>query len=329
MSRGGSYRDHLSAWQPLERAKGWPEGVAFVYAYGTSEYLLRRVVTQLKAKAEASRGAPTTSLEATTLNEAMIESMSQQGSLFEPSTLFVLQRCEQAKSLARLLKLVPPSDGSGNLVCFVHKGETPLAPVRPELTRIGAKLVPCFDPWASDVPPLIPAMAKEHGLTLKPDAVHAMMEAIGGDLVKLDHELVKLALVHAGRTEPLGAAEVAPLLGLLREDDAFHLDRLLLSRQGAKAQALAMDLIERGEKGLALLGIIAHHCRNAAKVCEGKPGEARMPQFLLKNYQSALRGVDPRRYHAALAKCHDVDATLKSRPYDESLVIAGLIDALM
>lgn len=328
----GSFRDYLAAAKDLG-------GDAVTLVYGSSEHLMHRTVDLIRARATKD-GVPAVSLEAASITEATLQAMGGQASLFEPATLYVIRRVEQAKSLPKLLKGAAAGKDLANKLVFVYKGDSPVAPLKAELKRMGAREVPCFDPWPNELPQVVGELAKDAGLKLKADAVQLLVETNGGDLVKQANEITKLALLTRSggdATAPLGAADVAPHLGMLREDDAFQLDKLLLAKQWAKAHALAASLLARGEKGLAVLGIIAGHCRNVVRIADalasGVPAHdlgarVKMPPFLIKTYAQGVGRVDPRRYLRALELCRETDRILKSAPISEELVIARLIDAL-
>jgi DNA polymerase-3 subunit delta len=333
-----SFRDWQASAGTIGQGERIQAAKGFLCIYGTSEFLLNHTVELVRRHAEDKLGLPITALEATTLDAAGLASMLGQASLFEPATAYLVRRVEAAKSLGTLLKAAKGS--TGNLVILVHKGEAPLAAVRTELERLGAAAIPCFDPYASDVPPLVRHMARARGLNLAHAAGEVLMESVGADLAKLDNELQKLALIfadRAGKGVEIGPRDIAPHLGMLREDDAFQLDRLLLARQTAKAHALAGSLLSRGEKGLALLGILASHCRNALRCIElmakgvpatELPSALRLPPFIVKSYSQALRGADPKRYVRCLARIQECDVHLKTSGLSEDACLAYVIEAL-
>jgi DNA polymerase III delta subunit len=320
-----SYRDHAPALKALTGAKALPP---VVLVYGKSEYLLGESVRVLRAKAAAA-GAVTQACEAPALTEATVAALGGQASLFEPATLFLVRRVETAKSLPKLLALLPAGGPRANLLLLVLASDNVPAPLKAELDRLGAALVPCVDPWPSEAPQALAAVAESLGLKLRPDAVQLLLAAHGVDLVKQHNELarVALALGASATAAPLSAEALAPHLGMLREDEAFQLDKLLLARQWAKAQALASALLARGEKPLALLGILASHCRTAIRVAEG--AEVRLPPFVLKGFEQAIRrGTPTEKYQRALAICQETDLKLKSSRVSEELLLGRVLAAL-
>ncbi len=334
------FRDWQAAAGTIGQGERLTAAKGFVCIYGTSEFLLNHTVALARRHAADTLGLAVTGLEAPTLNPGTFNNLLGQASLFDPATAYVIRRAEQLKSLGTLLKAVKGKDPTPNLLLFVHKGEGPLAAAKTELERLGAGVVPCFDPYDNEVPLLARQLAKARGINLAGAAAELLLDSTGTDLGRLDNELQKLGLIfadRAGKGVEISAAEVAPHLGMLREDDAFQLDRLLLARQTAKAHALAGSLLRRGDKGLALVGILASHCRNALRCIDlmGRgvsPGELpsalRLPPFIAKNYAQALRGADPRRYARGLSRCQEADVFLKTSRLSEDLCLAYVLEAL-
>jgi DNA polymerase III delta subunit len=329
--RKPGYKDHLAALAALKKA-----APAVVAIYGESDYLLEQAVAMWRAHA-ARDGATVTSLEAQAVDDEFLATFRQQAGMFEPSTYYLIRRAEQVKSLGKTLKQLAADKDTPNRLAIVHRGESWPAPLRHEMERVKALTVPCYPPWPSDVPPIVTQMAEARGLRLRPDAVRAFIDSTGSDLALLANELDRLALVFHGRNEPLDAPTLAAELGMLREDDAWQLDRLLLGRQWSKASILAHALMDRGEEALGLLHIVVSHCRNALKVAEGfqqglPAGDVaqrlKLPPFLAKQYVADLRGATPERYRRTLLACQAADMTLKSKSVDRGLVIAGLLDSL-
>lgn len=339
-----AFRDHLSALQKeLGDGPDLPKQASIVVLYGSSEYLLGRTLDLIRKRATQCE-MPQLAMDASTISDALITQIAGQSSLFDPATLYVLRRVEQARSLPKLLKGIPAT-GCANRLVLVYRGDTPPAPLKAELTRLKAKLIPCFEPWPNELAQVTTFIAQDLGLKLKPDAVNLLIELNGAELSKHANELAKLSLLFKGAADngtPLTAGDIAPHLGMLRDDDAFQLDRLLLQKDFAKAQALATSLVARGEKGLALLGILAGHCRNVLKITDaqsrGVPtaelgNVVRLPPFILKTYTQHLGNggasrADTRRYSQTLALCQETDRLLKSSSTPEDLLISRVIDAL-
>lgn len=332
-----SYREHAPALKVLVPGGKLASDAKVVCVYGSSEYLLNHSVEKLR-KGALKAGMSYQSLEAAQLDETTLTALTSQASLFEPATLYVLRRVEQAKNLAKLLKLVDSGASLANHLVLVLLGEGPQTGLKSELDRLKSKVVPCFEPWPSEMPEAVQAIADSLGLRFAADAVQLLVDAHGNDLVKHRNEIQKLAFLLPNAERSLTAGEIAPHLGMLREDDAFQLDKLLLQRQGAKAQALVSGLLSRGEKGLGLVSILAGHCRNCLKLgaalADGKTpdqltGLVRLPPFIIKNYAQSLgRSMDPKPYAKALLLCQDADRLMKSTPVREELLLSQIIEAL-
>lgn len=324
MKKRGSIRDFKSDLAAFEK-----HGSLHLFVYGSCEYLTKLALGRFKATCDQAGVATACSLEAATVDEEQWASLMDQPAFFEPASLYVLKRCEQAKQLLKLVQQMKSAGNSLNRACFLFGGDAPPVALKNALAKAGIPMVACLEPWPNEIPPLVQDMAKELALPLTGDAVDLLVAASGTDLTTLANELRKLALILDGEAGPFSAKLVAPHLGMLREDDAFELANLLLARQWSKAHALAGALLERGESALALIGIIANHCRNAARIAAGAPQtEIRLPPSVYKSYAKACYRQDPAPFAKALERCRQVEMLLKSSRVSEELMLASVIDAL-
>lgn len=331
-TKRASLKDFLQAVKQVDGAQALPTGLSFVF--GTSEFLVGEAVRRLR---RAACGAAVTSLEASSIAESSLSSLLGQASLFEPAALYLIRRTESAKALGKVLKSLPKVKDTSNHICFIYAGDPPTTGIRSELARLGARNFPCHQPWPNETTQALTFMADIAGVKLARDALSLLLEANGDDLVKQNNEIQKLALAFTGKTSsPLTAADIAQHLGMLREDDAFQLDKLLLHRQWSKAQALTGALLARGEKSIALLAILATHCRTIIRLAsaQGRSFETlardvRLPPFILKTYLQALQqplSISP--YLQALTLCQEADLLLKSSRLPEELVLGRIIDVI-
>ncbi len=331
-----AFRDHAPALRTVLASGRLVDACKVILVYGSSEYLLNHTVDTVR-RAAVKAGFASQTLEAPSLNEATMTSLTSQASLFEPASFYLLRRVETAKNLAKLLRMIGKPEGLANRLCLIHQGEAPAAALLTELARLEGRVVPCFDPWPNELPEAVQQIAGALGLKLAADAVQLLIEINGTDLVKHRNELAKLDFLIADRSTPLTAEVVAPHLGLLREDDTRQLEQLLLQKQGAKAHALSTSLLARGEKPLSLLAILTSHCRHSLRIgsalASGQPVENAvrfLPSFVVKTYAQHLgRSFDRKRYAEALEICAKTDVLLKSTPISEELLIGRVIDVLV
>lgn len=333
-----SFKDYTLSLRTLGDWQGLGKTTRLLLAYGPNEFLLNRTVAMLRERTGPALNAQVTSVEATDVELEDLLAMAQQDSLFEPSTVYVLRRVEQARGLPGLLKRLSPAHVHNHLA-LIYRGESPPAPLRHEVTRLGGKDLPCFDPFPSEVTQAIGAIAKSHAVKLTPDATDYLARAVGPDLVKLDHELRRLAWLRAGSAADDAAMTAAELdVGLLREDEAFKIGQLLTEGRWSQAHLLVNDLLTRGESSIAILGLLAAHCRHALRITAGRragvasekiASTLKAPPSVARLYAQNARSLgEPRQYRRALELCQATDFHLKSSKVPESLLLGRIIDAL-
>lgn len=301
-----------------------------LFVFGSCEYLSKITLQHYKQQCAYAGIDNVCSIEASSIDESQWISLLDQPSFFEPASLFVLRRCEQAKSIVKLMQVAQSTVSSSNRVCFFYGSDNVPTVVKALTTKSDSlSSVSCLEPWPNEIPTLVKEMATKLRLAMTVDAIDFLIASIGSDLSSLDNEISKLSLILAEETAPITAKTIAPHLGMLREDDAFTLANLLLAKQWAKAQALSGSLLQRGESALALVGIIANHCRNAARIAMGaQTSEIRLPPSVYQNYKRAYYRHDPVTFIKALEKCRQIDLLLKSSKISDEILVASLIDSL-
>ena len=111
---------------------------------------------------------------------------------------------------ADLREAARTADGVQALVCALLLGEGPQTGLKSELDRLKAKAVPCFEPWPSEMPEAVQAIAESLGLRFAADAVQLLIDAHGNDLVKHRNEIQKLAFLMPNAERSLTASEMMP-----------------------------------------------------------------------------------------------------------------------
>lgn len=164
-----------------------------------------------------------------------------------------------------------------------------------------------------------------HGVAIEPDAVRALIERTGCDLGRLDSDLGKLA-ANAGGPGGAGtitAALVAELVGLTREENAWAIQRVLLTEPPERALGELRVVLGNGKSDAAVpmsfaMCDLARKLVGAAEGLErGTPpaqigrelglwGDATGPVL------DAARRMGPGRARALFDRAIGVDAGIKS-----------------
>lgn len=300
------YSDYISALKHIVSAKTVADMPRLVIIHGSSEFLRMRAMTTIKAawsKLSTAEDA-SQSMEGSSLDPLGFKTLWSQTSLFEPESLYFVRRCDKVSKLGAWLKEIKTSGSIRNRLILEFGDKIP-AEINKQGTRLEAVHLPCQEPTTIlEFGKIVLTLAKREGILLQDDAVKLLLDSMGLDLGRLDNEIKKLVLIYHGRSEPLTAAEVAPVVGHLREDHVFELFGLLRNKQRAKAQLLLDQLLERGEKSIALVGILSRFAREAVP----------------RQTERGLRG---------LGLCADADVRLKSSSISDGLVLGRIVDALV
>jgi DNA polymerase III subunit delta len=117
-------------------------------------------------------------------------------------------------------------------------------------------------PKAKDLPRLLVGDAKRLGFGLEPAAARIMVDRMGANPVRLQHELERLAL-WAGEGGEVTAADLEAMISDTSETAVWALSDALLERDAARAAAIAERLISQGENVTGLIYGLASRLRKA------------------------------------------------------------------
>jgi DNA polymerase-3 subunit delta len=97
---------------------------------------------------------------------------------------------------------------------------------------------------------------KRRKLALREDGLEELLERVGQDLRRLMSELDKLSAFAAGRKEPLGADDVAAVLGRGLGQPLYKLADAVGARRAGRSLELLEAALDDGEPALKLLGTV-------------------------------------------------------------------------
>ncbi len=154
-------------------------------------------------------------------------------------------------------------------------------------------------PKAREMPRVLVADAQRLGFRLEPAAARVLVDRMGANPVRLQHELERLAL-WAGDEGEVSAADLEAMVADTSEAAVWSLSDALLERDAAAALRIGEQLIDQGENVTGLIYGLASRLRGACAAA-GQLEE----------------GVPPRQ----------VEASLKMHPYAAKQLVAKLRDA--
>jgi DNA polymerase III delta subunit len=303
--------------------------------WGPSEYFSMRALSALKDAFQAKTGTQATLIEAQQINQDDFYSFWDQPPLFAGESNLLIKRAEKKKDLIQWLSKIKKIDHlSVTMVLQLGVDKLP-AKWQSELSRLNGKTIPSFEPSASELPGFIHGLAKKFALTLSREAIGALLDLVGNDYFKLENELQKLSLIFHSHPSELKIEDIYQALGLVHEDQAFALADFILHNRGDQAQLLKESLLLRGESPLAILGILARHCRNAMTIHQQLQGfsannpSLRLPFHVRKSYQDYCKNMPMPALAEALQFCQRADGMMKSSPVSDSIILGLAIDKML
>lgn len=327
-----SYRQAMSTASDPNALNRW----RLMILVGESDYLLSSTKNLLKEVWEKAAWQ-VERLEGVKLNSDRFNQAVGSRSLFDPRSVTVLVDAHQSGDLLACLEALKGTKDFQNPMLLLWRGKDLSAKILKEVQRLGALIVPCNEPAPWELKDFVVDLCNRYKVSLTVDAIELLLDAVGGDLFKIDNELKRLSLTLGECPGSVNAQTLRGHLGFLREDHVFKLDQWLCSGASTKALLLLKDLMDRGEKPLGILSILAMHCRKALQVQSGlKSGvnaqelarQLRLPPTVVQAYVPYVQKRSPLQFQKALRLCHEADRRLKSRSEGEELWLSQIVFAL-
>lgn len=332
MRRASAFQQFLSI---LNEMSGHPS-TSITLCHGEDEFLLGLFRDEYRKFWIQRLNQPYVAIELDhLLKDAFVDEFSQ-GSMFEPAMLYTvyLTSCN-VKVVERLAKLAQLKSSNKLLVLMQSKPTTALQKVvksNPEIY-----LQHCPSPAPYETVDFIEFQSRQLGLILDTSATKLVSECLGQDLALIANELRRIALYFGMQQTRLNTKQIAPHLGLLKEEMVYRLRNYILEHKLGNAEALLSNLLDRGESGLAILGFLAKHCRSSLIVLESlKNGESQnditkkssLQKYLISGYTKYVQKLGHSKLKYALQQCIIADRKFKSERVSQHLLLSEIVQTL-
>jgi DNA polymerase-3 subunit delta len=153
--------------------------------------------------------------------------------------------------------------------------------VKLALRQTGKTVLEFKQPAANDLPRWITSRARGHGGVIEPRAAGLLSQLIGGDLRRLDQELIKL-ITYVDAQRAITEKDVAQLVADAGQSSVFDMVDALGKRDSRTAARELHRLLDRGENPLGLLAMIVRQFRLLILAKE-RQGRGASPDQLAKD----------------------------------------------
>jgi DNA polymerase III subunit delta len=173
-------------------------------------------------------------------------------------------------------------------------------------------------------------------LALRDEAFEELFERVGQDLRRLMGELDKLEAFAEGQKGPLGAEEVAAVLGRGMAQPLYRIGDAFTMRRRAQLLSLMETVLEEGEpplKVLATLHYAARRVRAARALRDARlPREALasrlgVPPFKVQELMAATREWSDAELQRAVAALGEADRRVKTGADARAALVAAVVEA--
>jgi DNA polymerase-3 subunit delta len=181
------------------------------------------------------------------------------------------------------------------------------------------------------------AFLRQQGYRISSSGIKKLVELVGSDLQTLASELEKVTLF-AGKEKNISNNTIENLVRTSRQHGIFELIGAVGRRDRKAALSSLANLLSTGEHPLAVVAMMARHCRQVliAKeyILEGRNAReiasvAQIPQFILEQFLRQARAVDFFAIQEMYVRLADIDRKLKTSAGDGRMLLEHLICALV
>ena len=285
-----------------------------VVIYGEDDYLRRQAEQDVSANF-----SEVNSLDVQKLRHDELIARCCQRDLFQPDVqLYIIRSKDEQRSLWKAL--LEARMKFSHVLLFNCRKKSLSAALQKTLKTLKAKLIACPSPRPYEYANHLQRICTQHKLQLDRSGQQLLLEYSGLQLDALANEVQKLSLIFG--TSKITATDIAPHLGLLREDSSFVIIDLLLNKQYSRAQLAVETLLQRGESALAILGVLAYFLRN---IILAKEGQLKLPPRQVTRYQNLARNYQQTTCLELLTHCQQADMDLKTSRARPELILANIL----
>lgn len=241
--------------------------------------------------------------------------LCHQSDLFATKTLYLITATDEMRDLWQYLS----EHGASNVLLFDYQRKALPKKLIELCKKANASIDHCPEPKPYAYRTLVASMCREKDLQLDATGQQTLLRACGNNLDFLHNETDKLALLFGN--QPISSNDIAPHLGILREDVIFLLTDLLQQRKYNQAQVALEKFICRGEQAVPLLGLIAYSLRNRLRSNDRNPSPYR------QQYTHA-QSASPAHIMRLLKECQQADASIKTSATAAKLAVFDVVEAL-
>lgn len=303
----------------------------FICIYGNSDYFIEEASSFLKSKF-IDKSIEVEVFETSKVTAGDLQGFLSESSFFSEKVVYFLQKTQASSSFIKKLEPIDPNLSSDNLVIIHYHQKKVPAKLLKALEKLNTKFIACDEPYANDYPSILGDMSKKYRIQLDATASKTMLDSIGNDAIKLKNEINKLSLVFPDSEKKLTTNDLSSILGVIREDQAFALEKMILNQKDSEAYLLISDLLRRGESHLMLLGFISNFIRKVLNLTLARPENKkdtfkslRVPEFMQNDYLKFMKKTNLQSYKKALNQCQWADKSFKTTTTSPEVVLTDIL----
>jgi DNA polymerase-3 subunit delta len=301
---------------------------------GDEPYFVRQVIAQFCDRIDPSaRDFNSDVFVGAEVNVSRLIQLAQTFPVHSPHRLIVVKEADQIKNSATLVPYLEQPNPTTILVLVAAKPD-----MRTGLfiaLKKTAKVMVCASLKENELTPWIARAGQQMGLRLSQEALWALKEQCGRNLLLLEQKLAILALSDANGGAVSG--EMAQRVGGGQNRTVFELVDLVSEKNMRGALGCLRDLLGEGESPLGILALLLRQWRMMAIAKQGRDAGlsetaagsvAGLPPFLMTAFFRRLSRWRPDEIRRAFDLARAADSELKGGATPPSFVLEAMILSL-
>lgn len=326
------YQEYINQLEYISSIKYQQDFPHIIAVVGNNDYWVTRTINVIKQRFRLFINSRVIFVIEDVKKDVIIAQLSER-SLFKENKLFIIYNIDK---YCEDLLLHIKTKSFNNYVCVVFSNQKYFQKLSQFLEEMNAfKIVIYPLKYFADYMLFINKLCEDYDISLDDDAKKFLLDRLSSDIVLIENEIKNLSLIFANQSKKLNVEDVKLSLNFFKEGDIFKIRDYILSNDINKAIIFTIMAISKGVSVLAIMSILANHCKQAITIMEliqsGKSLESTsiLPSFVINKYINYVSKIKNKKFfYNILRLIYEADLKIKSSKINEELIITDIIKAL-
>ena len=312
------YQEYIKQLEYIENIKYQQDFPHIIALVGNNDYWVDRTINMIKQRFKSFENSRLVFVVDDVKKDVITAQLSER-SLFKEHKLFIIYNIDK---YCEDLLLNIKTKGFNDYVCAVFSNQKCFQKLSQLLEEMNAFKIVIYPPkYFADCMLFIDKLCEDYDISLDDDAKKFLLD--------------RLSLMFSNPAKRLNVEDVKLSLNFFKEGDIFKIKDYILSNDINKAIIFTIMAVSKGVSVLAIMSILANHCKQAITIMElmqsGKSLESNsvLPSFVINKYIHYVSKIKNKKFfYDALKLIYEADLKIKSSKINEELIITDIVKNL-